>query len=58
MRGHNGLHINWVHLGVLAFCIAAWIIFAAASVRVSESSRVHRLLDRLSETAQPFSRGA
>ena len=54
MKGRTHLHIDWVHLVVLLFCLAVWAIIAAAGARVGGSYRVHRLLDHMTQAAAPL----
>jgi hypothetical protein len=56
MRGRTHLHINWVHLSVLLFCLVVWALVAAAGARVGGSYRVHRLFDHMTQAAAPLSR--
>ena len=56
MKGRSRLHIDWVHLSVLLFCLAAWAIVVAAGARVSGSYRVHLLLGHMAQSAAPLSR--
>ena len=57
MKGRTHLHIDWVHISVLLFCLAAWAIIAAAGAKVGGSYRVHRFLDHVSQAAAPNSHG-
>ncbi len=56
MKGRTDLHIDWVHLSVLLFCLAVWAIIAAAGARVGGSYRVHRFLNHVTQAAAPLSR--
>ncbi len=56
MKGRTHLHIDWIHLSVLLFCLAVWAIVAAAGARLGGSYRVHRLFDHMGQAAAPMAR--
>ena len=56
MKGRMHLHIDWVHLTALLFCLAVWAIVAVAGARVSGSHRVHHFLDHMTQAAAPVGR--
>ena len=56
MRGRTHLHIDWVHLSALLFCLAVWAIVAAAGARLGGSYRIHRLFEHAAQATQPAAR--
>jgi len=55
MKGRSHLHIHWVHLSALLFCLAVWAVVAAAGARVGGSYRVHQFFNHMTRSSAPLS---